>query len=275
MQTLPIQHLSPLYQLGHASDTLVGQSAVFQDLLDQVHLVAPTDCRVLLAGPAGSGKETLARAIHNASERHASPFYKINCGDFDQNYSQTPLHYLNQEGSPQSALNALSPIELVRGGTLYLHEVGLLTSDSQTWLLRSLLAMEMESLNNPGTSSKDEIRIISSTSQNLHSEVITQRFRSDLFYRLNVVPLQIPSLCSRLEDIPLLLHHFVTKLSGKYGKSIENISQKTLELLNSYSWPGNIKELENVIERAIILSKNSTLHIEQISLAPTNFPLHS
>ena len=276
MQTLPIHHLSPPpLQPDQSHDTLVGQSTVYVDLLEQVHLVAPTDCRVLLAGPTGSGKETLARAIHQSSERHAFPFYKINCVDFDQSLSHTPLHYLNQEGSPQSALNAQSPIDLARGGTLYLHEVGLLKSEAQTWLLRSILALEMESLNNSGIPNKDQIRIISSTSQNLQSDVTAHRFHSDLFYRLNVVPLHIPSLCSRRGDIPLLAHHFVTKYSGKYGKSIESISEKTLELLNTYSWPGNVEELENVIERAIILSKNSTLHIEQISLAPTNFPLHS
>ena len=187
MQTLPIDQLSPLLQAAHVGDPLVGQSAVFQALLEQVHLVAPTDCRVLLAGPAGSGKETFARAIHKFSGRHATPFYKINCPDFDPSLSHTPLHYLNQEGSPQSSLNDENPIDLARGGTLYLHEVGSLKSESQTWLLRSILAMEMEALNHPDIPSKDQIRIISSTSQNLHSDVSKRRIRSDLFYRLNVV----------------------------------------------------------------------------------------
>ena len=259
----------------HTFDTLVGHSQMFQDLLEQARLVAQADCRVLLIGEEGSGKETLARAIHNYSIRHRFPFHKLHCAAFRPSTSQHPLQLWNQEGVPHTSGSKEMPVDLTHGGTLYLDEVGSLTPEAQTWLLRCLLTIEMESLNTPNCEKVDQIRIIAATTRNLQEDVTAHRFRAELFYRLNVVPLHIPALRNRLEDIEVLANYFVKMHAGKYGKTINRISDKTFQVLRDYDWPGNIEEMENLFERAIILSKSDTLHIEQIVHGPANFPFHS
>ena len=259
----------------NAFESLIGQGSLFQDLLEQARLVAQADCRVLLFGEEGSGKETLARGIHRSSIRHRSPFHKINCAEFRPHASQHPLQLWPQQGIPDSSNNREKPIDLNNGGTLYLHEVGALTPEAQTWLLRCLLTIEMEALNKPTCYRDEQIRIIAGTSRNLQDYVADHRFRAELFYRLNVVPLHIPPLRQRLDDIENLAYHFVRMYEGKYGKTIDRISEKTLKVLSQYSWPGNIKEMEHLIERSIILSKGPTLHIEHIAHGPAYFPFHS
>ncbi len=257
-------------------DMLIGQGTAFQELLEQIRLVAQSDCRVLLVGEEGSGKETFARAIHTCSVRSHLPFQVINCADFHPNASQHPLHMLTQaDGSSPRADQRDFPIDLAHGGTLYLHEVGALTPEAQTWLLRCLLTIEMEALNKQEKANEDELRVIAGTSRNLQEDVARHCFRADLFYRLNVVPLHIPPLRRRLEDIEALVHYFVNMYAGKYGKTIDAISEKTIEVLRNYDWPKNLEELRGVLERAVILSKSPTLYLEHIVQDPANFPLHS
>ena len=256
-------------------EMLIGQGTVFQDLLEQVRLVALADCRVLVVGEEGSGKETLARAIHSCSDRYRLPFQKISCKDFHPNTSQHPLQILSGVGGESSPYSSGLKNDLTLGGTLYLHEVEALSPEAQTWLLRCLLTIEMESLNNRGYGREDEIRVIAGTTRNLQDDVAALRFRAELFYRLNVVPLHLPPLRQRLEDIEALTHHFVRMYAGKYGKTIDEISEKTFQVFRHYDWPRNIEELEGLIERSIILSKGSTLHLEHIVRGPTNVPQHS
>ncbi len=259
-------------------EMLIGQGTVFQNLLEQVRLVAVADCRVLLVGEEGSGKETLARAIHSCSDRYRLPFHKINCKDFHPNISQHPLQMLSGvggESSPYTSDQQNETIGLTHGGTLYLHEVEALSPEAQTWLLRCLLTIEMESLNNRGYGREDEIRIIAGTTRNLQDDVAALRFRAELFYRLNVVPLQLLPLRQRLEDIEALTHHFVRMYAGKYGKTIDEISEKTFQVFRTYHWPRNIEELEGLVERSVILSNGPTLHLEHIVRGPSNVPQHS
>ncbi|MGB0909573.1 MAG: sigma-54-dependent transcriptional regulator [Nitrospirales bacterium] len=256
-------------------ETLIGRGTIFQDLLEQIRLVAQADCRVLLVGAQGTGKETLARTIHSYSTRHRLPFHKINCADFRPNTTQHPLQLWNQEDDTHTINPGDVPIDLTHGGTLYLHEVGSLSPEAQTWLLRCLLTIEMESLNSANSDKEDEIRVIAGTTRNLQDDVMAHRFRPELFYRLNVVPLHIPLLRHRLEDIEALAYHFVRIYSGKYGKRIERVSEETFQVLRNYDWPGNIEEMESLFERSIIRSKGPTLDIEQIVQGPANFPLHS
>ena len=275
MQAEATLHASHSPQPLNAFEKLIGQAPLFQDLLEQARLVAQADCRVLLIGEEGSGKETLAQAIHRYSFRHRSPFHKINCGEFRPNPTKHPLQLWYQDGTSQTSNHGEMSLDLTNGGTLYLHEVGSLTPEAQTWLLRCLLTLEMESLNKPACYRDEQIRIIAGTSRNLQDDVADHRFRAELFYRLNVVPLHIPPLRHRLDDIESLAYHFVRMYEGKYGKTIDRISEKTLGVLSQYSWPGNIEELEHLIERSIILSKGPTLHFEHIAQGPVNFPSHS
>jgi len=258
-----------------AVETLIGQGTRFIELLDQLRLVAQADCRVLLIGEKGSGKATLAHRIHYQSIRGQSPFYRLHCATFHPNSSQHPLQIWNKEECSPSSHHRERPLDLNRGCTLYLHEVGALTPEAQTWLLRTLLTIEMELLNRPNYDREDQIRIIAGTSQDLQEEVAKGRFRAELFYRLNVVPLHIPPLRHRPEDIEAFVLHFVKMYAKKYDKHIDQISDQTYQVLMDYGWPGNITEMQYLLEKATILSKNGIVHIEQIAHDPPNFPLHS
>ncbi len=275
---MPTQTTAPsLHRLHpeHTFETLIGNGTNFQNLLDQARLVAQANCRVLLIGEEGSGKETLARSMHHHSPGKRFPFHKLHCAQFCPTESQRPLQLCNQEGCLTSSNTRNSPIDLTYGGTLYLDEVGALSSEAQTWLLRSLLTIEMESLNQPHSDKEDHIRIIAGTARNLQEEVTARRFRAELFYRLNVVPLHLPPLRHRPEDIWTFVYHFVGMYAGKYGKTIDGISDKTLDVLRNYDWPGNITEMKNFLEKEVILAKGNILHIDQITHSPTNYPLRS
>ncbi|GJL54577.1 MAG: hypothetical protein NPIRA02_17090 [Nitrospirales bacterium] len=256
-------------------EPLIGQGTGFLALREQLRLVTEADCRVLLFGEAGSGKETIARHIHSHSIRCQLPFYRLHCATFRPNIAQHPLHLSTQDNDSQMPDSRESSIDLTRGCTLYLHEVGTLTPEAQTWLLRTVLTIEMESLNSLNHDSQDQVRIIAGTSQNLQQEVTAGRFRAELFYRLNVVPLHILPLRQRPEDIEAFVTHFVAMYAEKYDKRIDRISDETYELLTRYDWPGNITEMQYLLEKATILSNNGIVHIEQISQNPQNSPLHS
>ncbi|GJL66598.1 MAG: hypothetical protein NPIRA05_15690 [Nitrospirales bacterium] len=254
---------------------LIGQGPSFLALLEQLHLVAQADCRVLLIGEEGSGKETLARRIHQESIRGHTPFHRLNCATFRPSSSQHPLQILSEQTDSHSLDHKEQTIDLSQGCTLYLHEVGTLTPEAQTWLLRILLTIEMELLNQPNSAPEDQIRIIAGTSQHLQEEVTKGQFRAELFYRLNVVPLHIPPLRHRPEDIEAFALHFVKMYAKKYDKRIDRISSQTYQTFTDYSWPGNITEMQYLLEKATILSKNGIVHIEQIAHDPQNSPLHS
>jgi len=270
-----IRHSLKERQLQSTVAPLIGQGTRFVELLEQLRLVAQADCRVLLLGEKGSGKETVARRIHHQSIRGHSPFYRLHCATFRPNTSQHPLQLLSKGEPSQSSDSGELPIDLSHGCTLYLHEVGALTAEAHTWLLRTLLTIEMELSNHPNYDREDQIRIIAGTSQNLQEEVTKGRFRAELFYRLNVVPLHIPPLRHRPEDIEAFILHFVDMYAKKYDKQIDQISDQTYQVCTDYHWPGNIAEMQYLLEKATILSKNGIVHMEHLAHGPENCPLHS
>jgi len=227
-------------------------------VLQQIEQVASTDASVLILGESGTGKELIARAIHNISIRCKRPLVKINCAALPANLIESEL-FGHEKGAFTGAVDKkLGRFELADGGTVFLDEIGELPIELQAKLLRVLQEGEFERLGNPRTL-KVNVRVIAATNRNLELAMEKKEFREDLYYRLNVFPIQCPPLRERKEDIPLLVKHFCQKHEAKIGKHISNIPSKVMEALMEYNWPGNIRELENIIERALILSKNEAL----------------
>lgn len=239
-------------------EEMVYGSVEFSDVLTDVEKVAPTNATVLLLGESGTGKELLARAIHNISQRNRKPLIKVNCSAIPRELIESEL-FGHKKGSFTGAFSdKIGKFELADGGTLFLDEIGELPLDMQPKILRFLQEGEIEVIG--GTKLKKlDVRIIAATNRNLKEEIEKKQFREDLFFRLNVFPITIPPLRNRKEDIPLLVEHFVDKFNKAYEKHIKFIPEETMTLLKSYNWPGNIRELENLIERALILSSNDTL----------------
>jgi PAS domain S-box-containing protein len=253
----------------HNFDEIIGRSSAIQTLLNQVQRVAMTDSSVLIQGESGTGKELIARAIHSASNRKNSPLIKVNCAALPSGLVESEL-FGHEKGAFTGALSKrIGRFELANGGTLFLDEVGEIPLDVQVKLLRVLQEREFERVGGQ-TPIKVDVRIIAATNRNLLNEVSEKNFREDFFYRLNVFPLTTPPLRERLEDIPLLVHFLIEKFAPKIGKKLEGISVKSMQNLQSYRWPGNIRELENVIERAIILADGPLLEIrpDQLSIVP-------
>ena len=251
-----------------AFDQVIGRSKIFKDLLDQSNRVAETDCRILIIGEPGTGKEMIARMIHAKSHRRQQPFWKIEC-------TRNSLNFLNGETgiplqNPALEYPGRRPIGLgfQEQGTLYFDKIGALSIDKQARMLRFLLNSELREPEAPTTN--DGFRIIASTSRDLPWDAATKRFRADLLYRLNVIPLRIPPLRDRREDIPQFLYHFAKKHALKHGKAIGKFSKNTLSRFLGYSWPGNIRELEMVVEQAVISLRGSTLDIPQSVLGEMN-----
>lgn len=239
-------------------EEMVYGSAVFSNVLTDVELVAATNATVLLLGESGTGKELLARAIHNTSPRKNKPLIKVNCAAIPKELIESEL-FGHKKGSFTGAINdKIGKFKLADGGTLFLDEIGELPIDMQPKLLRAIQESEIEQIGSTETQ-KVDIRIIAATNRNLKVEVEEKRFRSDLFFRLNVFPIVVPPLRDRVEDIPILIEHFVDKFSKAYNKDIKFMSEETKRNMQEYSWPGNIRELENLIERAVILSQDKTL----------------
>lgn len=243
-------------------EEIVGSSAALKEVLARVSQVAPTDATVLLTGETGTGKELIARAIHKRSQRAAKAFVTVNCAVIPQALLGSEL-FGHEKGAFTGALQRrLGRFELAEGGTIFLDEIGELPAEMQSALLRVLQEREFERVGGTQTIRAD-VRVIAATNRDLHAALIDKTFRSDLFYRLHVFPIEIRPLRERKEDIPLLVEYFIDRYASKMGKKIRGINQKSLQLLRSYFWPGNIRELQNVIERALIVAETEVLSIDE------------
>jgi transcriptional regulator with PAS, ATPase and Fis domain len=245
-------------RLEHNFDEIIGQSEELRYVLSKVEQVAPTDTTVLIFGETGTGKELVARALHHASPRKDYPLVKVNCAALPAHLIESELFGHEKGAFTGAHTKQLGRFELAHRGTIFLDEIGELPLELQPKLLRVLQDGEFERLGSSQTI-KVDVRVIAATNRNLKEEVRVGRFRRDVFYRLSVYPLSVPPLREHPNDIPLLVQVFVQKFSKKLGKQIETIPQKTMNALQQYPWPGNIRELENVIERAVITTQNNTL----------------
>jgi formate hydrogenlyase transcriptional activator len=245
---------------------IVGRSRALARVLREIRTVAPTDSTVLITGETGSGKELVARAIHEASRRHEQAFVKLNCAAIPTGLLESEL-FGHEKGAFTGAINArVGRFELAHRGTVFLDEVGEIPLELQPKLLRVLQEREFERLGSSRTVRTDA-RLIAATNRDLASLVAEQKFREDLFYRLNVFPVVVPPLRERREDIPMLVRHFAQEFARRMKKSIETIPSETMEALIRYEWPGNIRELQNLVERAVILSPAQTLEVPLAALA--------
>jgi formate hydrogenlyase transcriptional activator len=239
-------------------EQIIGNSPALESVLEQVEQVAPTDSTVLIQGETGTGKELIARAIHNLSARCGRPFIKLNCAAIPFDLLESEL-FGHERGAFTGAIaQKVGRFELADKGTLFLDEVGDIPPGLQPKLLRVLQEQEFERLGSTRTHQVD-VRLVAATNRNLADMVKRNEFRSDLYYRLNVFPLTLPPLRERREDIPALVDHFVEIYVRRMGKQIENIPPETMSALASYEWPGNIRELQNFIERSVILSSGAIL----------------
>jgi PAS domain S-box-containing protein len=246
-------------------EEIIGQSPALREVLKNVRIVAPTDSTVLLLGKTGTGKELVARSVHSLSSRRDKNFIKLNCAAVPAGLLESEL-FGHEKGAFTGAVSQkVGRIELADKGTLFLDEIGELPLDLQPKLLRVLQDREFERLGGVQTLHVD-VRIISATNRDLHQDVADKTFREDLFYRLNVFPIDLPSLRQRRTDIPILVHHFVSKHSARMGKHIDTVPDETMTVLQNWNWPGNIRELENMIERMVILSKSRTLAAPPVEL---------
>jgi formate hydrogenlyase transcriptional activator len=239
-------------------EQLVGSSSALELVLEQVERVAPTDSTVLIQGETGTGKELIARAIHNLSSRCGRSFVKLNCAAIPLDLLESEL-FGHERGAFTGAIaQKIGRFELADKGTLFLDEVGDIPQSLQPKLLRVLQEQEFERLGSTRTH-KVDVRLVAATNRDLTQMVNRGEFRSDLYYRLNVFPVQLPPLRARREDIPALVAHFVEMFGRRMGRQIDYISPETMSALTLYSWPGNIRELQNLMERAVILSNNAVL----------------
>jgi formate hydrogenlyase transcriptional activator len=246
-------------------EEIVGNSAALRKVLRQVEAVAPTGSTVLIHGETGTGKELIARAVHNLSERRTNAFVKLNCAAIPTGLLESEL-FGHERGSFTGAVaQRIGRFELASMGTIFLDEVGEIPLDLQPKLLRVLQEREFERLGSSKTLRTDA-RLIAATNRDLGAMVGEQTFRSDLYYRLNVFPIRVPALRERAEDIPFLVRHFAQHFARNMKKQIESISSETMNALLRYPWPGNIREMQNVIERAVILSRGSVLHVPSSDL---------
>jgi PAS domain S-box-containing protein len=251
----------------HNFEQIVGRSPALAEVLADVARVAPTDASVLLSGETGTGKELVARAIHSNSKRKDKPLIKVNCAALPAGLVESEL-FGHEKGAFSGAIaRRLGRFELADGGTLFLDEVGELPPEAQVKLLRALQEREFDRVGG-GAPIRVDVRVIAATNRDLLKEVREKRFREDLYYRLNVFPVRLPPLRERGGDIPLLVHFLVNKFVARVGKPVDGVSQRTMQRLQDYPWPGNIRELENVLERAVILATGPTLDIAP-DLLPT------
>jgi formate hydrogenlyase transcriptional activator len=251
-------------------EDIIGRSASLHAVLDQLKIVAPTNSTVLVLGETGTGKELIARAVHNRSSRGGRPFVKVNCAAIPSGLLESEL-FGHERGAFTGAITRkLGRFELANGGTLFLDEIGDIPLELQPKLLRVLQEQEFERLGSTQTTRVD-VRIVAATSRNLPRMVADREFRSDLYYRLNVFPIRLPALRERLEDITLLVRHFVDLHGQRMKKQVERVPKEAMQVLLSHPWPGNVRELQNFIERSVILSPGKVLRpplaeLEQSSL---------
>jgi len=239
---------------------IVGSSPALRAVLDRVRVVAPTGATVLIGGETGTGKELIAHAIHMHSERRRGPFVKVNCASIPADLLESEL-FGHEKGAFTGAIaQRIGRFEAADGGTLFLDEIGELPLHLQTKLLRVVQEQEFERVGGTRTI-KVDVRIVAATNRDLKAMVGENRFRADLYYRLAVFPLSVPPLRERREDIAMLTRYFVRKHAQRMGRNIESIPMHALEALTNYDWPGNIRELQNVIERSVVLSDGPELHV--------------
>jgi formate hydrogenlyase transcriptional activator len=241
---------------------IVGQSPSLREVLQLVEMVAPSDSTVLLLGETGTGKELLAHAIHNRSRRYKQAFVKLNCAAIPSGLLESEL-FGHERGAFTGAITQkIGRLELADLGTLFLDEIGDIPLELQPKLLRVLQDKEFERLGSTKTR-KADVRIVAATNRALEEMIVEKQFRLDLYYRLNVFPISIPPLRERPEDIPLLVRHFVQQFAQRMNKTIGRVSSETMEALTGYSWPGNIRELQNVIERSVIVHEKGNLSVKK------------
>jgi formate hydrogenlyase transcriptional activator len=246
-------------------EQIIGSSPALESVLEQVERVAPTDSTVLIQGETGTGKELIARAVHNLSARCGRPFIKLNCAAIPFDLLESEL-FGHERGAFTGAIaQKIGRFELADKGTLFLDEVGDIPSGLQPKLLRVLQEQEFERLGSTRTHQVD-VRLVAATNRNLVEMVKRNEFRSDLYYRLNVFPVPLPPLRARREDIPALVEHFVEIYARRMGKQVDRVSPETMSELTSYPWPGNIRELQNFIERSVILTSGNVLESPLASL---------
>jgi len=244
----------------HNFEDIVGKSAALRKVLDQLEIVAATGATVLLCGETGTGKELFARAIHNLSPRRQRAFVRLNCAAIPSGLVESEL-FGHEKGAFTGALmQKLGRFELADHGTLFLDEIGDISLELQPKLLRALQEHEFERLGSTRTIRVD-VRLIAATHRNLQDMIRNNQFREDLFYRLNVFPIEIPPLRERREDIPLLVHYFVSRHSREMQKQIKFVPKQVMETLVNAEWPGNIRELENFIERCVIFTQGDELYV--------------
>ena len=243
-------------------EEIVGSSDVIRNILKQVAKVAPSDSTVLILGETGTGKELIARAIHKRSKRSSRAFITVNCAAIPASLIASEL-FGHEKGAFTGAMQRrLGRFELADGGTLFLDEIGDLPTETQIALLRVLQEGEIERVGGSQSVSVN-VRVLAATNRDLKAAMAAGTFRQDLFYRLNVFPIQVPPLRERIDDIPLLVTYLIERYAKKAGKKIKNIQKETLELFQAYDWPGNIRELQNVIQRAIVLCESETFSVDE------------
>lgn len=252
----------------HDFGDIVGESKTLRDVLKNVETVAPTDSTVLICGETGTGKELIARAVHDLSPRKARTFVKLNCAAIPTGLLESELFGHEKSAFTGAIAQKIGRFELASGGTLFLDEIGEIPLELQPKLLRVLQEQEFERLGGTRTI-RVNVRLVAATNRDLSSMVAENRFRGDLYYRVNIFPLDLPPLRHRPDDIPRLVRHFTQRFARRMGRAIETIPSQVMDALVRYPWPGNVRELQNVIERAVILSKGSTL---QVSLADLRAP---
>jgi formate hydrogenlyase transcriptional activator len=250
---------------------IVGSSEALRGVLDQIRIVAPTDATVLIEGETGTGKELIAQSIHTQSSRRNRPFVKLNCAAIPLGLLESELFGHEKGAFTGAVTQKLGRFEAANGGTLFLDEIGDIPLELQAKLLRVLQEQEFERLGSTYTRQVD-VRVVAATNQDLASLVAEKKFRMDLYYRLNVFPIALPPLRLRTEDIPMLVAHFVHKYAERMFKQVTRISKHAMETLLHYRWPGNIRELQNVIERAVILTMGDVL---QLPALPSHLPIRT
>ena len=243
-------------------DEIVGTSTPLKAVLSRIAKVAPTDSTVLITGETGTGKELIARAIHKESRRAGRPFVSVNCAAIPRDLILSELFGHEKGAFTGATQRRLGRFELADGGTIFLDEVGELVPDTQVALLRVLQERELERVGG-GKPIHIDVRVIAATNRDLEAEIANGTFRQDLFYRLNVFPIEVPPLRKRKDDLLLLVEYFVQRFGVKAGMDFRSIEKKTLDLLQSYDWPGNIRELQNVIERSVILCSGDVFSVDE------------
>jgi formate hydrogenlyase transcriptional activator len=251
-----------------SNSELIGSSAKFRAVLDEINMVAPADCAVLIQGETGTGKEVVAQAIHDASPRRHNRFVAVNCAAIPSALLESQLFGHERGAFTGAVTQTTGRFQAADHGTLFLDEIGDLPLELQPKLLRVLQEKEIERVGGR-RSLQIDVRVVAATNQDLWQMVQEGKFRADLYYRLNVYPIKLPPLREREDDIPLLVDHFLGRYASKTGKDVGHVDESTMDLFKAYAWPGNVRELQNIVERAVILTDTDTLFVDEKWLHPT------